>query len=115
MASIPRTIKVKINIGDSLRAKIKSQDPCDTCDFDAICDTFGYKATCTDYQDYLKGGCHETNDQSMCDRTCINCCHFKTFAGACEVHEGPKENHSTCGDFEPIGGDNCKVKGCSCK
>jgi hypothetical protein len=98
-----------VNIFATLVGAEYSGSPCDYCNLESICDQYGYQQGCSEYQEYQARGQDYTSTQSHC------CVQFRPFTGSCKVHPGEKENNGTCDDFESMGGDDCKVKGCSCK
>jgi hypothetical protein len=75
-----------------------SQNPCDVCNLESLCDTYGYKESCNLWSQFQG----EATPNVTCEKYCINCQHFKLFEGACKIHTGSKENKDTCEDFAPL-------------
>jgi len=92
---------------------IPDEAPCGTCNLEGICEDYGYQMNCAEWAAYINSAA--SNTPCTIERICINCRHFNSFTGACKVHMGAKENNDTCDDWTPLEGEDCKVKGCSCK
>jgi hypothetical protein len=65
-----------------------------------MCEPHDYYDACIVRQSGIRLPPEVADGTVSTDRKCINCKHFRTFEGACDIHPGEKKNEDSCFDFE---------------